>query len=111
MMEAPPEPSASTGAARMGPRVALLLAGGHCQAMKALASLGVGVWDGVAEPLGPEKRVGLTKGVVLVNPTAASSDLIDENSLLEGEDFSEGKAVTAGGCAPKRKACANCSCG
>ncbi len=40
--------------------------------------------------------------------------LIDENALLAGEDFAEGKASAAGGeggCATKRKACANCSCG
>ena len=47
--------------------------------------------------------------VILMNP--ASSSLVDENSLLNGEDFSEGKSNGGNGCLPKRKACANCSCG
>ena len=49
--------------------------------------------------------------VVLVTPSTQQAALVDENALLAGEDFSEGKATTAGGCAPTRKACANCSCG
>lgn len=58
-------------------------------------------------PAAPEAVLGR---VVLVTPSTQAG-LVDENALLAGEDFSEGKATTAGGCAPTRKACANCSCG
>ena len=70
------------------------------------------------------------QGVVLVGaaPSAAAAaaawgaaaasgsgaQLVDEDALLAGEDFAEGKAAAGSGeagCATKRKACANCSCG
>ena len=68
---------------------------------------------------------GLEQGVVLVGAAVAAGAgagaawnasggaLVDENALLAGEDFAEGKAAAGGegGCATKRKACANCSCG
>jgi anamorsin len=43
-----------------------------------------------------------------------ADDLIDEDSLLEGDSVpaaSKAPKSDAGGCGPKRKACANCSCG
>ena len=67
---------------------------------------------------------GLEQGVVLVGAAVAGAGagaawsasggaLVDENALLAGEDFAEGRAAAGGegGCATKRKACANCSCG
>lgn len=43
----------------------------------------------------------------------ADAGVIDENALLGNEDFTRPAAAAddAAGCAPKRKACANCSCG
>lgn len=44
--------------------------------------------------------------------TGADASVIDENALLANEDFARpAPADDAAGCAPKRKACANCSCG
>jgi hypothetical protein len=64
---------------------------------------------GPRAPQAPAPEAVLDR-VVLVTPSTQAG-LVDENALLAGEDFSEGKATTAGGCAPTRKACANCSCG
>ena len=41
---------------------------------------------------------------------AAAAAAVDEDARLAGEVFAA-PAVDTGGCAPKRKACANCSCG
>lgn len=65
----------------------------------------------------PTSAPAVEAGVVLVggsSATPAGGALVDEDALLAGEDFSEGKASSSsadGGCATKRKACANCSCG
>jgi hypothetical protein len=44
---------------------------------------------------------------------AAAPAVVDENALLGNDDFNRPTAPAgdAAGCAPKRKACANCSCG
>lgn len=62
--------------------------------------------------LKPKSSAPVTAGVQLVQAKAAPAtfqDLIDEDSLLEGDNAADGAA--AGDCSTKRRACKNCSCG
>jgi hypothetical protein len=68
-----------------------------------------------ASTTGPVDRV-VTWDAASGSSSAAAGDLIDEESLLEGDAATGAagaavKSKDAGGCAPKRKACRNCTCG
>lgn len=91
--------------------------------------------SGAAAPLrlrkstGPQEAAAPAAGVIFENSLSpkvavwaalaaaeggAGGELIDEDALIAGEDLSAPKssdAQGAAGCAPARKACANCSCG
>ena len=91
--------------------------------------------SGAAAPLrlrksaGPQEAAAPASGVIFENSLppniavwaalaagegGAGGELIDEDALIAGEDLSAPKSSDGGGaagCAPARKACANCSCG
>lgn len=59
----------------------------------------------------PEHTVGSTVPLIVPHEFI-SDDLIDENDLLEADDYVKpAQESLQAGCAPTKKACKDCSCG
>lgn len=73
---------------------------------------------GAGAPAAPAGIVSWGAATSGASASSAAVDLVDEDALLDDDALPVGAAATsagaagdAAGCAPKRKACKNCSCG